>query len=73
MYVTPMDIYRLDNDSHNKTDAGVDLENRYAVVPAFNKYPVNDRMIYGPYCRRKNMGCRTIRSLRSPCTNDAEI
>jgi hypothetical protein len=37
MYVTPMDIYPLDNDSHGKTDAGADLENRYAVVPAFSK------------------------------------
>jgi hypothetical protein len=53
MYVTPMDIYRLDNDIHNKTDAGVDLENRYAVVPNFSKYPVNDRMIYGPHAAVK--------------------
>jgi hypothetical protein len=53
MYVTPMDIYPLDNDSHGKTDAGADLENRYAVVPAFSKYPVNDRMIYGPHAAVK--------------------
>jgi hypothetical protein len=41
MYMTPIDISRL--------DLGVtDTYNQYAVVPSFSQYPVNDRMIYGP-------------------------
>jgi hypothetical protein len=41
MYMTPIDIARL--------DLGVtDTYNQYAVVPSFCQYPVNDRMIYGP-------------------------
>jgi hypothetical protein len=56
MYATPIDIYRLDDDSNNndtgaraRASVSFDRENRYAVVPSFAKYPVNDRMIYGPY------------------------
>jgi hypothetical protein len=58
MYATPIDIYRLDDDNNNagaRASASVsfDRENRYAVVPSFAKYPVNDRMIYGPYAAVK--------------------
>jgi hypothetical protein len=53
MYATPIDIYRLDNENNNDTDVLFDRENRYAVVPAFAKHPVNDRMIYGPYAAVK--------------------
>jgi hypothetical protein len=57
LYATPIDIYRLDNDSNNDTatDAGAlfDRENRYAVVPAFGKWPVSDRLIYGPHAAVK--------------------
>jgi hypothetical protein len=58
MYATLIDIYRLDDDNNNNetdtdTDALFDRENRYAVVPSFAKYPVNDRMIYGPYAAVK--------------------
>jgi hypothetical protein len=59
MYVTPIDIYRLDNGHNNDTYAGAgagalfDRENRVAVVPSFAKYPVNDRMIYGPHAAVK--------------------
>jgi hypothetical protein len=60
MYVTPIDIYRLDNyrldsSTNNGTDAGAffDHENRYAVVPAFARFPVNDRLFYGPYAAVK--------------------
>jgi hypothetical protein len=58
MYATSIDIYRLDdannnNETESHTDASFDRENRYAVVPAFAKYPVNDRMIYGPYAAVK--------------------
>jgi hypothetical protein len=56
LYATPIEIYRLDNNnSSNDTDTGAlfDHENRYVVVPAFAKYPVNDRMIYGPHAAVK--------------------
>jgi hypothetical protein len=39
-YATPIDIYQT-----NKTHTS----NRDAVLPGFAMYPVNDRMIYGPY------------------------
>eukprot|EP00980_Cylindrotheca_fusiformis_P012760 scaffold3118_cov64-Cylindrotheca_fusiformis.AAC.18 len=42
LYLTPIDITQLDNET-------VDSENQRFVVPNFCKYPVNDRMIYGPY------------------------
>jgi len=41
LYVTPIDIYKL-------PDGSMDYENKYAVVPNFANFPVNDRMIYGP-------------------------
>jgi len=44
LYVTPIDIYLLDN--LNKT---IDHNNSHFVMPPFCLYPVNDRMIYGPY------------------------
>jgi hypothetical protein len=35
----------------NLTESAVwqDVNNEYSVLPAFGKYPVSDRMIYGPY------------------------
>jgi hypothetical protein len=58
MYVTPIDIYRLDNGSNDHTDstataALIDHQNRFAVIPAFGKHPVSDRIIYGPYAAVK--------------------
>jgi hypothetical protein len=54
IYATPIDIYRLDNnDSKDATAALIDHENRYAVVPAFGKHPVSDRIIYGPHAAVK--------------------
>jgi hypothetical protein len=60
MYATPIDIYRLDNygldsNSNNGTATGAvfDHENRYAVVPAFARFPVNDRLFYGPHAAVK--------------------
>ncbi len=44
MYVTPIDIYRTSFD-----DQDDDVQGRYAVIPPFGLYPVNDRMVYGPY------------------------
>ncbi|KAL3943710.1 MAG: hypothetical protein SGBAC_002217 [Bacillariaceae sp.] len=41
-YVTPVDIMKLDGGR-------LDKKNAYFVVPNFAKWPVNDRMIYGPY------------------------
>jgi hypothetical protein len=51
VYVTPIDIYKTSNSDNQTTSsmATMDFENRVAVVPAFAKWPVNDRMIYGPY------------------------
>eukprot|EP00980_Cylindrotheca_fusiformis_P015260 scaffold4247_cov66-Cylindrotheca_fusiformis.AAC.1 len=42
LFLTPIDIMQLDKRT-------VDSENQRFVVPNFCKYPVNDRMIYGPY------------------------
>ena len=42
LYALPVDIFKTDKTT-------VDRENKYAVSPGFAKYPVNDRMFYGPY------------------------
>jgi hypothetical protein len=42
MYLTPIDIMKMDNVT-------LDTENRHFIIPPFANYPVNDRMIYGPY------------------------
>jgi len=42
VYMTPIDIFQ----SRYGTN---DTAKSFAVVPGFAKYPVNDRMIYGPY------------------------
>jgi hypothetical protein len=42
MFLTPIDISLLDKGE-------VDQENKFAVVPGFGQWPVNDRMVYGPY------------------------
>ena len=52
---------KVDNrDSNNSTTSvgGEDLQfidhkNEYAVIPGFRNWPVNDRMIYGPYDAEK--------------------
>jgi len=42
VYLTPINIFMLDH--------GVpDVKNKYAVIPPFAMWPLNDRMIYGPY------------------------
>lgn len=43
MYVTPIHIWERQH-SHQP----LDIHNQYAVVPGFGRYPVSDRMIYGP-------------------------
>jgi hypothetical protein len=47
----------LDNDNNTDftatTPALMDHDNRYAVVPAFGKHPVSDRIIYGPHAAVK--------------------
>ena len=40
-YALPLDIFKVDKDTY-------DYANRYAVIPGFARYPVNDRMMYGP-------------------------
>jgi hypothetical protein len=42
VYLTPIDIMRIDNGT-------LDTNNEYFVLPNFAKYPICDRMIYGPY------------------------
>jgi hypothetical protein len=42
MYALPVDIFKIDKSN-------VDRLNKYAISPGFAKYPVNDRMFYGPY------------------------
>ena len=42
LFALPVDIFKVDKST-------VDRQNVYAVSPAFAKYPVNDRMFYGPY------------------------
>ncbi|CAJ1967994.1 unnamed protein product [Cylindrotheca closterium] len=55
MYLSPIDILQLDNDDANsstdkkKKRSNVDSNNRHFVIAPFAKFPVNDRMIYGPY------------------------
>jgi len=41
VYVTPIDIYEV-------RPGKKDEDNRVAVVPGFGRYPISDRMIYGP-------------------------
>ena len=41
VYMTPVDIYRTANGA-------LDQDNQVAVIPGFAKYPVNDRLVYGP-------------------------
>lgn len=41
MYITPIDIYSRANGER-------DTQNKVTVIPNFAKYPVNDRLIYGP-------------------------
>ena len=67
VYITPIDIYRVPNEpaaqqgtksrwipTNNITDYYFyDVQNCHAVIPAFASFPVNDRMIYGPYAAVK--------------------
>lgn len=43
LYLTPVDIWETG------TRGVLDRRNRVAVIPDFANFPVNDRMIYGPY------------------------
>eukprot|EP00980_Cylindrotheca_fusiformis_P024056 scaffold11478_cov70-Cylindrotheca_fusiformis.AAC.3 len=52
MYLTPIDIMKLDNNAADmeEEDMEEEMKNHYHfVLPPFGNYPVNDRMIYGPY------------------------
>jgi hypothetical protein len=42
VYITPLDVYQM---SH----AGLDFNNEYMIIPNWANWPVNDRMISGPY------------------------
>mmetsp|Transcript_17367 Transcript_17367/g.37937 ORF Transcript_17367/g.37937 Transcript_17367/m.37937 type:complete len:399 (-) Transcript_17367:986-2182(-) len=41
-YLSPIDIYQLEKGK-------VDTNNHFALIPPFAKFPVSDRMFYGPY------------------------
>eukprot|EP00557_Chaetoceros_sp_GSL56_P003286 CAMPEP_0176499560 /NCGR_PEP_ID=MMETSP0200_2-20121128/12997_1 /TAXON_ID=947934 /ORGANISM="Chaetoceros sp., Strain GSL56" /LENGTH=1200 /DNA_ID=CAMNT_0017897997 /DNA_START=264 /DNA_END=3866 /DNA_ORIENTATION=+ len=40
-YATPIDIFKVDKDTY-------DYNNEFAIIPGFARFPVNDRMMYGP-------------------------
>jgi hypothetical protein len=42
MFVTPFDLYQISNTTR-------DTENRMVAVPNWARFPINDRMVYGPY------------------------
>jgi hypothetical protein len=43
------DVNNSDKKSFEKDLYFIDSGNKYAVIPGFSAFPVNDRMIYGPY------------------------
>ena len=54
MYLTPIDIAMVSGSGKSGNNANgnnniVDSNNQNMVIPAFAQYPVNDRMIYGPF------------------------
>lgn len=56
MFVTPFNIYQLNNanaNQHNNTTttttADFDYDNKKVAVPNWARFPINDRMVYGPY------------------------
>ncbi|KAL7574659.1 hypothetical protein ACA910_003006 [Epithemia clementina (nom. ined.)] len=51
MFATPVDIWEIAN--HQK-----DVQNKYAVIPAFGAWPVNDRMFYGPLAAAREWAAR---------------
>ncbi|KAL7557414.1 hypothetical protein ACA910_016632 [Epithemia clementina (nom. ined.)] len=58
VYMTPIDIYELGTRKKMW-----DFQNVEAVVPHFARYPVNDRMIYGPYDAVKIWAAERFRRL----------
>lgn len=49
-YVTPIDIASLGSGTNEqKTKLAYDVDNAKFVIPTFANFPVNDRMVYGPY------------------------
>ncbi len=51
VFITPIDIFQTAQARivFNATNRTIDTGNNTAVVPSFSKFPVNDRMFYGPY------------------------
>jgi hypothetical protein len=56
MFVTPFNIYQLQqldkNDNDNNDDNNnttFDYDNKKVAVPNWARFPINDRMVYGPY------------------------
>jgi hypothetical protein len=42
VYVTPFDIHQISNTTR-------DVHNNQVIVPNWARFPINDRMVYGPY------------------------
>lgn len=56
VYLTPIDIYSVPVDNPSEKAVGATHQTRddystnsVSVIPDFNKWPVNDRLIYGPH------------------------
>jgi hypothetical protein len=52
MFVTPFNIYQLsegNDDTIPPTTSTFDHDNQKVAVPNWARFPINDRMIYGPY------------------------
>jgi hypothetical protein len=48
VYLTPIDIFRS-APSNSSSENRFDEFNNQSVIPGFARFPVNDRMFYGPY------------------------
>jgi hypothetical protein len=46
VFVTPFDVHQISNDTR-------DENNQFVAVPNWARFPINDRMIYGPYAAVK--------------------
>ena len=49
IYTTPIDIFQYPVEAEQPQNRTIDHTNKVAVIPGFARYPVNDRMFYGPY------------------------
>lgn len=62
MYVTPFDVYQLSNNER-------DVENDHFVIPDWANYPINDRMVAGPYDAVKIWATERFRRIENHVRN----